>query len=598
MPCKSRKPIRGWQPTTVIAVLVLHAGMLAWGSARHSPVWSEPDHLVAGVSHWQFGTFYLKKVNPPLVRLVAAIPVMFTDVKTDWSGYSEAPGVRSECIVSRDLIDSNGGARMFQLHTLARWACIPFSLLGGFVCYVWARSLYGPLSGLLALVLWCASPTIIAHGQVITADVGAAALGVTAAYCFWCWLREGSWSSALAAGVTLGLAELAKTTWIVLFGLWPLLWLVWCVGSMRASRDRCLRPKLVQLAGVLVLAVLVLNMGYGFEGSCKRLGDYTFFSKTLKGQGENLDDAAQGGNRFRGSRLGSIVVPFPENYVAGIDLQKVDFEQKMWSYLRGEWVEGGWWYYYLYALAVKVPLGTWLLGILALAVPLFMRGYTTSWRDELLVLAPAVAVLVFVSSQTGFNQHPRYVIPALPFVFIGISRVARAVELRHVGVAAAATAAMSWTVAASLWAYPHSLAYFNEFAGGAIHGHEHLLHSSIDWDQDLLYLKRWLAKHPEARPLRFTPCSTCLDPKIAGIECEPLLSAVPSDTMQRQAPQAMPPLPGWHAISVGNLRDYNRRFAYLLRFKPRAMAGYSIYIYHITREDANRVRRGRRSLEW
>jgi len=39
---------------------------------------------------------------------------------------------------------------------------------------------------------------------------------------------------------------------------------------------------------------------------------------------------------------------------------------------------------------------------------------------------------------------------------------------------------------------------------------------------------------------------------------------------------------GWRVVP-----DYS----YFLRLQPVAMAGYSIYIYHITRDEANRVRR-------
>lgn len=63
--------------------------------------------------------------------------------------------------------------------------------------------------------------------------------------------------------------------------------------------------------------------------------------------------------------------------------------------------------------------------------------------------------------------------------------------------------------------------------------------------------------------------------------------------------------PGWYAISVnflmgypakgwtgdGKLVEFGRSaFSYFQEFDPIATAGYSIYIYHITREDANRVR--------
>jgi len=33
----------------------------------------------------------------------------------------------------------------------------------------------------------------------------------------------------------------------------------------------------------------------------------------------------------------------PKNYLSGMDLQKVDFEDGKSSYLNGEWKHGGWW---------------------------------------------------------------------------------------------------------------------------------------------------------------------------------------------------------------------------------------------------------------
>ena len=64
---------------------------------------------------------------------------------------------------------------------------------------------------------------------------------------------------------------------------------------------------------------------------------------------------------------GAIPVPLPADFVQGIDVQRLDFERGMPSYLRGQWAEHGWWYYYLYVMVVKMPLGTWGLALLAVA---------------------------------------------------------------------------------------------------------------------------------------------------------------------------------------------------------------------------------------
>jgi hypothetical protein len=59
-------------------------------------------------------------------------------------------------------------------------------------------------------------------------------------------------------------------------------------------------------------------------------------------------------------------------------------------------------------------------------------------------------------------------------------------------------AALWGTVASTLGTYPHQLAYFNELAGGSERGADHLLHSNLDWGQDLFLLKEWIdsTRHP------------------------------------------------------------------------------------------------------
>jgi hypothetical protein len=427
----------------------------------------------------------------------------------------------------------------------------------------------------------------------MTPDMAGTALGLVATYFFWRWLCARSWSSACAAGVTLGLTELARTTWIVLFALWPVLWVLCRWPDRREVRLRGWLREATMLFGIIVLSVYVINLGYCFEGSFQKLGQYHFETRTLTGTESAASVAHRGGNRFTRTWLGMLPVPLPMNYVQGIDAQKRDFERKMPSYLRGEWCVGGWWYYYLYALAIKVPLGTWLIVFLALPVSLFRPRHSASWRDELVLLAPVAVVLTLVSSQTGINQHMRYVLPGFPFVFVWASKVARGMDSNAWKATSIAAVALLWAATSSLWIYPHSLSYFNELVGGPTRGHAHLHDSNIDWGQDLLYLKRWLDEHPEARPLHLCYFLPHVDPRIAGIESTlppPGPRTAPISGFQTNE-ERLGPQPGWHALSINEIRGHTKKYSYFLRFKPVAMAGYSIYIYHITCDEANRVRR-------
>jgi hypothetical protein len=381
-----------WIVRAVWAVLTVHAGLLAWGAWIHSPGWDEWGHLPAGISHWHLGQFDLYRVNPPLVRMVAAVPVLFCGPDIEWPGMS-GPLSRPEWAAARSMVQTHGEG-LFWWFTLARWACIPFSLLGAWICFRWARDLYGPAAGLTAAMLWCFSPLVLGHAQMITPDAASAALGAAAGYVFWQWLKQPTASRAFVAGVVLGLAQLTKFSWVILFGIWILVWLVWRLGYLvprlgetgprgpasprpgehgsdhgdleeEVPRLGETRPRVAwlreagQMTLLLAVAVYAINLGYGFEGTGTRLGEFRFVSRTLRtvpaGDGPNVVSVL--GNRFDGTFWGRLPVPLPSNYVAGIDRQKFDFDDAgFWSYLRGQWRDRGWWYYYLYGLAVKEPV--------------------------------------------------------------------------------------------------------------------------------------------------------------------------------------------------------------------------------------------------
>jgi hypothetical protein len=587
----------------VVGLLFVHAGLLGC----HSPVDAEVVHLAAGVSHVGQARFDLFRVNPPLVRMVATLPVACASPATDWTRYSVRPLLRSEFPVGSDFVEANG-FRSFWLFTLARWACIPFSLIGGYSCYRWAERLNGPPAGLMALGLWCFCPFILGQASLITPDAHAAAMGVAACYAFWRWLRAPDWSQTIVVGIALGLAELTKFTLLVLYPLLPALWIIYRLPQYRKIGFQRWSRETRMLLTTMVLSLLVINVGYGFEGSFSRLAEYSFESRSLRGEESAAQAFHDYGNCFSGTSLGSLPIPVPRNYLLGIDRQKWEFERELRSYLHGHWQMGGWWYYYLYALGVKVPLGIWVLGFLSALAIAFGTVYSDSWRDEVVLLASPVAILVLVSSQTSFSSHSRYALPILPFGFIWVSRLARSVALKHRMVGCATGLALSWAVLSSLWAYPHSLSYFNELAGGPAGGHVHLLGSNIAWGQDLLYLAGWSEANPQARPLHVA-CVTTIDPRLVGIQftLPPVGPTSPSQSTSRPGSD-LGPQPGWFAIDVNCLEGSHSTlpdgqggrwisttdgcgFDYFRRCQPVAMVGYSILIFRIAEDEANRVRR-------
>jgi hypothetical protein len=519
----------------------------------HSPTVDEPAHLAAGLTVWRFGRFDIYRVNPPLVKAIAAIGAIVAGAQLDsLMPESQRSGHRPEWKLGSELAITNG-TRIGLLTFVARCMCIPFSVLAGVVIYLWATELYGRASGIAALVLWCSSPTVLAYGATISADVPAAALGVLAGFMYRCFLRTGRAGTAMSAGLCLGFANLAKFTWIILFLLWPV---ILTLGTSRARR----RERVGQLIVILVIGLAVVNAGYLFTGSFRRLDSYIFVSDTMTGRRCEI------GNRFAGSILGALRVPFPEDYVLGCDLQRKSLETHLPMYLHGHNYDVGVWYYYIYALALKEPLGTWLLA----AGPLL--GWSVRRAGRLLgsieIMAPLLVVVCLVSSQTGLCKYIRYVLPAAPFGIIWVSGAIRAssrwapLMLNY--------CLLTWTVMSSLACFPHSLSFFNELAGGPASGYKYLLDANVDWGQDLTYVNDWIEVHPHARPLWIGAVGSAADVLVRH-------ERESSDRIRFPSPET----PGWYIISYDLLYAQSSFLEQFRKLEPVDRIAYSMAVFRV-----------------
>ncbi len=573
-------------------ILTVHLCLLIHTITIYSPTVDETSHLPAGLSHWRLGRFDLYRVNPPLMQAVAAIPLLFCEHKEDWSWYSVKKQQRQEFAVGRHFVDLNGHDSI-RLYHYGRLACIPFSLIGAISVYGFARQLYGPVSGIVALCLWCFSPNILGNAAIITPDVAGSALAILAAYAYWRWLSCPGFNRSVVAGLALGLAELAKTTCLILYVIWPVVWLVWH-WRYRSAAERSMRREVGQLLVIGVLGIYVTNLGYLFDGSFQPLRDYGFVSRTLGGTAASH---AAPGNRFRESILGALPVPFPADYIHGIDLQKFDFEGQRWSYAAGVQKLGGWWWWYLYALAVKTPHGTMLLvlmaGVAKLAIPPTLRSSRV--RGDWLVLVPVLCILILVSSQTGFSRYLRYLLPAFPFVFVWVSRVAQPCLLPRKGWIAGIVVALAWNLGSCAMVHPHHLAFFNEISGGSGNGHFHLLDANVDWGQCSLELKRWVdarrlsqgKNHREDLYVSLFAEEYYMSARDMGINAGrlPLSQGADSET-RRSAPVAELPA-GLYAISVNHLHAYRHvnsgepDCSEFLNLRPIATIGYAIQVFQL-----------------
>ncbi len=521
----------------VALLLVVHYGLAVSSLLQENPTVDEVVHMPAGLSYWQKGTFRLYHHNPPLIKLIAALPVALakpnvTELYQRTSWLSDPPDQASFAhAFAYYNVD-----RYFELFTSARLLMPLFGVLGGVFVFAWSRALFGNSGGLLSLFLWCVCPNVLAHDRLITTDVGASAIGFAATFLFWRFLKTPNWPRACLVGLVLGLAQLSKFSMLSLYVLWPVLWLCHSLLVPPAtSKLRHLAKSIGQGSLIVLLSVLTIDIGYGFERVGIPLGKYEFACASLtrpiapgrirpRSKNPLLDGAWRfRENRFRRGWLENAPVPLPEHFVLGFDEQKLEAEGvpaaflpggpaqtkddsddellSYPSYLNGVLRQRGWRYYYLYALRYKIPEGTWLLGLASLVVlgcSLRRCGKEQLADEAILFIVPAGTFLL-MSFGTNINIGLRYILPIFPYAFTSVGRLAP--WCRNLGGVAKRAAgaftvlAMLLTAIATLTIHPHYLAYFNWVSGGPDRGSEHLIDSNLDWGQDLVGLARWARVH-------------------------------------------------------------------------------------------------------
>ena len=196
-----------------VALLLVSQLILAMSSGWcHSPSIDEVGHLAAGLSHWEIGRFDLYAVNPPLIRLVAAIPLLCVNKSVDWSSYSQIVAHRAEFPVGRQFIKVNGERSMW-LFFLARAILILIVSAGTFLmCWRWSTALADQHFAVAVVVVLCLSPSFLTNVSMVTPDAGSAAALMGAVLSLRHYLFTRSNTASVICGVAVSVAMLTKFT--------------------------------------------------------------------------------------------------------------------------------------------------------------------------------------------------------------------------------------------------------------------------------------------------------------------------------------------------------------------------------------------------
>jgi hypothetical protein len=452
--------------TAVLLLLGAFAILCMHGLVWDSPTVDEFVHLPAGYFYLKTGDFDLAARNTPLVKVLSALPLLAVDPEIN----TVKPARESAWypwVLGTDFMERNR-AVYTRLFLLGRLPIVALGLLMGVLVHRWARELYGPEAGLLALAFFAFCPTLIGHAHLATMDVGAATFVLLAVFLFQRWALAPTPARLLAAGLGLGLAELAKPTAVLLYPIFGVL-LLW--EMIRGGR---LAPRrLAALVLIFVLSVAVLDAGYLFQGTGRPVGDFEFHSRFMQ--------------RIAGLLPARFPMPLPAPYLEGFDGVRLDAESGEFpNYLFGRWSREGTPAYFLITFLFKTPL----LFLAACLIAPFVR-LRQKPRGEIFVILPLVVLLLSYSVLADrVNYGIRHILPIFPFLFLFAGRLAPFFAERSRRARIAALAVLGLYPVSALLATPNTVDYFNLLARGR--GDRILLDSNIDWGQGLKRVKAYM----------------------------------------------------------------------------------------------------------
>ena len=329
-----------WGWLTALAVL---AGLALSVDAifKSSATYDEVAYLKVGAEWWRTGdqTVITRMGSPLTFWKLQQVPVLWLLDHLGRGGWIDDPIGHQ-----RELLP------MIRLGSLWLW------LVAIGLTAAWARHSHGPRAMALAAWLFALSPNLIAHGTLATMELPLVAATTAMFWFFWRFLDSKEWPWFWASAGAAGLAFSCKFTAIVFP---PIVSVVWWLARWQGG-ERWAKRLIWQVASrMLAFVMLMLLTNLAVTGFARMP------LSTSQGQHPSLDKWL-GPNAAREiARL--YETPLPQDWV-GFATQMHHQASGGASYLWGERRVSGWWYYYFVALAVKVPLGFWLLVVARLVL--------------------------------------------------------------------------------------------------------------------------------------------------------------------------------------------------------------------------------------
>lgn len=538
------RPWRRALPWLLVAALLLGAIASSLHVSRQSsPVWDEMHFFGIGYYLVKTGRFDIPGVgkHPPVAQYLGALPLLGRDIPLEVFGAlgpSDSREALNLAYVERGnvLLERLG----FEGFLRGRWPFVALYALLGLLVFAWSRRVWGTSAGLFSLLLYGASPALLADSFLVTNDFTFAFFLFASFYFLALALERPGPAPLLGFVAAAALTPAVRLTGLL---LGPLVGLIVLLHALRAAKLSIYLPR----RGVRVVTQGSFVVYWIAFGLLTLLACYLTLVALYQGQWAL------------------------ESYRLNIELIAKLYERGHTVYLDGRRSFAGFTQYYLLALLYKTPIALLAACTLALALP-------ARWLGRRL-WSPAIIALVFVGtlSLLRYTLGLRYILWVYPLFFVvagrllavpgAASRWPRWPQL----IGAAALVALAFVELASVYPYPR--AYTNPiFVRGPKHAY--LADMDLDWGEGLIALRRYLHEHGIRRyALSY---HGAVNPALFGLH--PTWYENPSRMQFAKGPL---PKDGLFFVSPTNLSGVysGKEYPALRRTRPLAIIGGGIYVF-------------------
>lgn len=577
--------------TKLIAVIIIvSATVLAIASVwNDSPVVDEIPHIGAGYSYVVQHSYQFNPEHPPLAKDLAGLAMLTLNLNRSAFGKSYQGNwptdVNGEWNFGRALIFNSGNDAV----TLVRVAKLPmllFFIISGWLIFIWTKKIYGPKAGLLALFLFSFTPTIVAHSRLVTTDIAALFGIILSTYFFVRYLKNQTKLNLWLAVATFGIAELTKFSTFLLIPYFVLIGIIWGYAYHHNFRS--------MLLGIWKSA-LVIVMGFIFiVGPVYQLH---ILGDTPEKQREDAKIVLETyGNRLFADPViwasdKPILRPFAQY---GLGLLMV-FQRNVGgnqTYFLGELYQHGVRPYFPVVYFIKEPLPFWglfliaVIGFLIYARPRERKLH--EWvKNHFTEVALFLWILIYwvLSINANVNIGIRHLIPVYGFTYILLAGlltlIYEKIKAKKLYVTVVGLICV-WFLVETLMVFPYYLTYFNQIAGGPAGGHKYVVDSNLDWGQDLKRLADWVEENSVQKIsldyFGWADQYYYLGDKFYWVNQGKYLT---KDQFLYDNPSG-----GYLAVSGTYYTESQAKpthpYAWLKDYRPIAIIGNSIFVWHIT----------------